>query len=266
MNYLTRREHISSPHNPLLKEIRRAGARGGLTSDGLCLAEGLHLLEEALRSGLEIEAIVATENAISAAAGAAKESVRTRFLTVDLPLFHGISTTESPQGVIALVRPPVWTEDDLFRKTALIVVLDGIQDPGNAGTLMRAAEAFGATGAMFLKGTASPWNPKTLRASAGSLFRLPMLDSLTPGEALAALAGRGVVVWTTVLAGGVPVQQADLGPACGIVVGSEAHGVSEDFRKSSKSITIPTLAVESLNAAVAGAVVLYEAARQRGFR
>jgi TrmH family RNA methyltransferase len=179
MNYLSRREHVTSPHNPLLKEIRRAAARGGLTSDGLCLAEGMHLLEEALRSGLEIAAIVATENAISAAAGAsAKDSAKTRFLTVDLPLFHGISTTESPQGVIALVRPPEWKEDDLFTpKTPLIVVLDGVQDPGNAGTLMRAAEAFGATGALFLKGTANAWNPKTLRASAGSLFRLPMLDS-----------------------------------------------------------------------------------------
>jgi TrmH family RNA methyltransferase len=146
MNYLSRREHVTSPHNPLLKEIRRAAARGGLTSDGLCLAEGMHLLEEALRSGLEIAAIVATENAISAAAGAAKDTANTRFLTVDLPLFHGISTTESPHGVIALVRPPEWTEEDIFRKTPrqtpLIIVLDGVQDPGNAGTLMRAAEAF----------------------------------------------------------------------------------------------------------------------------
>jgi TrmH family RNA methyltransferase len=266
MNYLSRREHVTSPHNPVLKEIRRAAARGGLTSDGLCLAEGMHLLEEALRSGLEIAAIVATENAISAAAGAAKDTAETRFLTVDLPLFHGISTTESPQGVIALVRPPEWTEEDLFRKTPLIVVLDGVQDPGNAGTLMRAAEAFGATAALFLKGTASPWNPKTLRASAGSLFRLPMRDSLTPGEALQALAGHDVAGWTTLLTGGVPVHQVDLAQPCGIVIGSEAHGVSEEFRKSLKGITIPTMAVESLNAAVAGAVVLYEAARQRGFQ
>ena len=103
---------------------------------------------------------------------------------MDLPLFHSISTTESPQGVIALVRPPAWKEDDLFQKTPLIVVLDSVQDPGNAGTLIRAAEAFGATGAMLLKGTANAWNPKTLRASAGSLFRLPMIDSLTPAEAL----------------------------------------------------------------------------------
>ena len=270
MNYLSRREHVTSPHNPLLKEIRRAAARGGLTSDGLCLAEGMHLLEEALRSGLEIAAIVATENAISAAAGAAKDSAKTRFLTVDLPLFHGISTTESPQGVIALVRPPEWTEDDIFRKTPrktpLIVVLDGVQDPGNAGTLMRAAEAFGATGALFLKGTANAWNPTTLRASAGSLCRLPMRDSLTPAEALNALAGHGVAGWTTLLTGGVSVDQADLKQPCGIVIGSEAHGVSEEFRKSLKGITIPTMAVESLNAAVAGAVVLYEAARQRGFQ
>lgn len=265
MNYLSRREHITSSHNPLLKEIRRAAARGSLTADGLCLAEGMHLLEEALRSGLEIAAIVATESAISAAAGAAKSTVRTRFLTVDLPLFQGISTTESPQGVIALVRPPAWTEDDLFKNMPLIVVLEGVQDPGNTGTLMRAAEAFGATGAMLLKGTASPWNPKTLRASAGSLFRLPMIDSLTPGAALAALAGHGVAAFATVLAGGVPVDRADLKQPCAFVIGSEAHGVSADLRKSLKCIMIPTMSVESLNAAVAGAVVLYEAARQRGF-
>ena len=89
---------------------------------------------------------------------------------------------------------------------------------------------------------------------------------LTPAEALNALAGHGVAGWTTLLTGGVSVDQADLKQPCGIVIGSEAHGVSEEFRKSLKGITIPTMAVESLNAAVAGAVVLYEAARQRGFQ
>jgi TrmH family RNA methyltransferase len=266
MNYLSRREHITSPHNPLLKAIRRAAAQGGLTADGLCLAEGPHLLEEALRSGLEIEAIVATENAISAAAGAARNTVKTRFLMVESAVFRAISTTENPQGVLSLVRPPVWTQDDLFRQTPLILVLDGLQDPGNAGTLLRAAEAFGATGAMLLNGTVSPWNPKTLRASAGSLFRLPMVDSLTPAATLAVLASRGVAAWTTVMKDGLPVNQVDLSRASAVVIGSEAHGISPELRKSLKGIMIPTMSVESLNAAVAGAVVLYEAARQRGFQ
>ncbi len=266
MNYLARWEHISSAHNPLLKSIRRAAAQGGLTANGLCVAEGPHLLEEALRSGVDIEAIVATEEAISAAAGAAKSMAKTRLLTVDLSVFRGISTTENPQGVIALVRPRAWTEDDLFRRTPLIVVLDGVQDPGNAGTLLRAAEAFGATGAMLLKGTVSAWNPKTLRASAGSVFRLPMIEALRPEAALAALGGRGVAAWSTVMRDGLPANQADLKQACAVVIGSEAHGISAELRKSLKRIMIPTMSVESLNAAVAGAVVLYEAARQRGFQ
>ena len=145
-------------------------------------------------------------------------------------------------------------------------MLDGLQDPGNAGTIARTAEAFGATGMFFLKGAVSPFHAKTLRASAGSLFRLPILDSLTPAWALKCLKGRGVTAWTTLVSDGIPAHQADLKQPCALIIGSEARGVSEELRKSLKSIMIPTVSVESLNAAVAGAVVLYEAARQRGFQ
>lgn len=263
MNYLDRVEQITSPHNPILKEVRRAVARGGLTNDGLCVAEGFHLLEEALRSGLEIPAILATEATISAAAAIAKNADKTRFLTTSEALFREFSSTENSQGVITLVRPRVWGEDDLFSAPALVLVLDGIQDPGNAGTLIRSAEAFGATGVLLLKGCVNPWNPKALRASAGSLFRLPVLDLLTPADAIAAFARRELPLWTTLVDEGLPLAEAGLASACGIAVGSESHGISAELRRFSRALTIPTRSVESLNAATAGAIVLYEAARQR---
>jgi len=253
MNYLARLEQITSTHNPILKEVRRAVARGGLTNDGLCVAEGFHLLEEALRSGLEMPAILATEAAISGAAALVSNSQnaeKTRFLTTSEALFRDFSSTENSQGLITLVRPPVWSEDDLFPAPALVLALDGIQDPGNAGVLL-------------LKGCVNPWNPKALRASAGSLFRLPVLDLLTQDDAVAAFTRRDLPLWTTLVGDGLPLVEADLASACGIAVGSEAHGISAELRRFSKALTIPTRSVESLNAATAGAIVLYEAARQR---
>jgi TrmH family RNA methyltransferase len=266
MNYLDRVERITSTHNPILKEVRRAVARGGLTNDGLCVAEGFHLLEEALRSGLEIPAILATDAAISGAAGlvsSSKNAEKTRLLTTSEALFRDFSSTENSQGLIALVRPPAWCEDDLFPAQALVLVLDGIQDPGNAGTLIRSAEAFGATGVLLLKGCVNPWNPKALRASAGSLFRLPVLDLLTQDDAISAFTRRDLPLWTTLVGDGMALVEANLASACGIAVGSEAHGISAELRRFSKGLTIPTRSVESLNAATAGAIVLYEAARQR---
>jgi TrmH family RNA methyltransferase len=263
MHNLARLEQITSAHNPLLKEIRRAVARGGLTNDGLCVAEGFHLLEEAVRSGLEIKAVLATGTSVSAAAAAAGEGTAARLLSAPEALFRECASTENSQGVITLVRPPAWSEPDLFSERALVLVLDGIQDPGNAGTLLRSAEAFGASGALLLKGCVNPWNPKALRASAGSVFRLPLLDLVTPEEAIAAFTTRNLPLWTTIVDAGLPLDQADLSSACGIAVGSEAHGVSAEIRRFSCGLTIPTRSVESLNAATAGSIVLYEAARRR---
>jgi TrmH family RNA methyltransferase len=166
--------------------------------------------------------------------------------------------------VIALVAPPQWKMHDLFRGRALVVVLDGLQDPGNAGAIVRAAEAFGATGAMFLKGTAGPFNPKTLRASAGSLFRVPYLHGLEPAVARAALEEHGVARYAAVP--GKAGAMADLTVACALIVGNEARGVSREMRAGSQEVSIPTLAVESLNAAMAAGILLYEARRQRGVR
>jgi len=158
----------------------------------------------------------------------------------------------------------------LFGRQALVVVLDGLQDPGNAGTIVRAGEAFGATGVLFLKGSVNPHNPKTLRASVGSLFRVPYLAAVDGAVARAALQGRSVPLYAAVPArrgGGTrSVTETDLAAPCGLAIGSEAHGVSGELRGCAVDVSIPTVGVESLNAAVAAGILLYEARRQRGTR
>src|SRR5579862_9693147 len=213
--HCTRNMQVSAK-NPLLKEVRRIAARGTLTEDGFALAEGRHLLSEAIRSGLEIREVIVAESA--------RPLVEThpRILVVEDSVFAGLTSTETPQGVIALVRPPVWTNEDLFRGTPLVVILDGVPDPGNAGAIVRAAEAFGATGVAFLKGTVSPYNPKALRASAGSTFRVPMVTGITEETFL---DRKDLVLYASAARAAMPASRANLAEGCAIVIGGEGAGV-----------------------------------------
>src|ERR1700675_2857213 len=204
-----------SDKNPLVKQIRRAVARGTLTEDGYAVAEGFHLLEEALASKREIGAVIVSE--------AARETPRlAQTRVVSEKTFRDLSSTETPQGVIALVRPPAWTLDQILSGCALVVVLDGVQDPGNAGAILRAAEAFGATGAVFLKGTVNPYNPKCLRGSAGSAFRAPLVAAGGAEEILDQMR----LKWYAAMPRAEKLaSDADLIAPCGIIIGSEGRGV-----------------------------------------
>ena len=263
-------ETITSAANPLVKDVRRAIARGGLTEGGLCVAETFHLLEEALRSDCEVKHVLAAETVRSAAETHVRGLNGVKVAVLPDTLFGSIAGTETSQGVMALVKPPEWKLEQLFRGTALVVVLDGMQDPGNAGTIARAAEAFGATGILFLKGSVSPYNPKTLRASAGSLFRVPFVHGVDASLARAALAQNKVELYAGVPASSKKPVKAltfvDFTGRCGLVIGSEAHGVSATMRGAATDVSIPTVGVESLNAGVAAGILLYEARRQRMLR
>ena len=263
-------ERITSAANPLLKDVRRAIARGTLTEEGWCVAETFHLLEEALRSDCDVKVVLAGESVLSAVEKHVGRLPRIRVAVLPDALLRALSGIEAGQGVIALVKPPMWKLEQLFRSCPLVVVLDGLQDPGNAGTIVRTAEAFGATGVLFLKGTASPYNPKTLRASAGSLFRIPYLHGVDAALARAALRQNRVELYA-----GVPqhegdfqrpLAEIDLTGRCGLIIGNEAHGVREDLRSAATDVSIPTVGVESLNAAVAAGILLYEARRQRSLK
>ena len=245
---------ITSARNPLLKEIRKAVHDGGLTESGLCVAEGFHLLDEARSSQCHIEEVLVAEPA----AAKLPPLGAVRVVTLEERLFATLAATETSQGVIALVRPPSWEPGEVFRPPALAVILDAIQDPGNAGAILRAAEAFGATGAVFLKGTVNPYHPRTLRGSGGSIFRLPVVTS-----AGAAALPEGVRLYAAMPKSGRALAECDLTEPCAIVIGNEARGVSPELAARAEGLRIPTRMVESLNAAVSAAVILYEARRQR---
>ena len=245
-------DSLLSDHNPLLKKIRRAVAQGSLTDDGYAVAEGAHLLEEARKSGCEIGAVIVRESS-------AEDFPEAR--VVSDKIFRDLASTETPQGVLALVKPPVSTLAAILSGRALAVVLDGVQDPGNAGAILRAAEAFGATGAVFLKGSVNPYNPKCVRGSAGSVFRVPLVAAV---ELEAFLASAPACLYAAMPRAQRLAHEADLSAACAIVIGGEARGVSSPLASKAIAVRIPTSGVESLNAAVAAGILLYEARRQRG--
>lgn len=260
-------ERISSAANPLIKDVQRAVARGGLTADGCAVAETFHLLEEALGSRCAVEAVLVSDSAFPAVEAHLARLRDARVAVMPDALFQSVAATQTSQGVMALVRPRVWDIAQLFEGNSLVVALNGLQDPGNAGAICRAAEAFGATGVLFLKGTVSPHNPKALRAAAGSLFRLPCLAGMDAAEARAVLGERGLDLWAAVPsrggAGARHLWDADLARPCALIIGSEAHGVEAHLRAAAADISIPTTGVESLNAALAAGILLYEARRQR---
>jgi len=263
---MAKTEVLTSPANPLLKEVRRALVRGALTREGCCVAEGFHLLEEALRSECRVEVVLAAESVRSTVESHVRRLAGLRVAVLPDGLFQELSGTEAPQGVMALVRPPQWSLEQLFRGKPLVMVLDGVQDPGNAGTILRAAEAFGATGVLLVKGSASPYNPKAVRASAGSLFRVPLVAGLDAALARAALEQRRLDIYAAMPAGKKALGEADLTRKCALIVGSEGRGVGEKLRAGALELRIPVSGVKSLNAAMAATVLLYEAHRQRMLR
>jgi TrmH family RNA methyltransferase len=242
----------------LLKDLRHAIATNGLTEHGYAVAESFHLLEEASRSGIHVEAVIVAQRS------AERVREHANVFVVEDRLFDRIASTETSQGVIALVRLPQWTFDDCLREPSLLVAIDAVQDSGNCGAIVRSAEAFGASGVVMLKGSANPHNPKTLRASAGSLFRVPFVTGIGTEEFLSRTGT--LKQFTADPRSATTLEQADLTGACAVIIGSEGRGVHPRLLEASRGVRISTEGVESLNAAVAAGVILYEAQRQRRSR
>ncbi len=254
-------ETITSRGNPLLRQLRQAATRGGVTARGCALAESPHLLKEALQAGIEIERVFASERSYEGVAARMPPHRRIPLHRIADKLFAEASSTASPQGVLALVRLPESNAEVVF--SGMTLVLDGVQDPGNAGAIVRSAEAFGASGIIFLKGSAAPTNPKTLRAAAGSLFRLPFLAGIDADHFLELAESRGERLFAADANEGVSLLDADLTNAGTVIIGSETHGIAPKLRAKATPIAIPTQSVESLNAAAAATVILYEHARRK---
>ncbi len=256
---------IYSRQNARIKELRSALLRPGRSGDFIGL-EGGTLIREALASGLQLP-VVFVEAGRESLLAEFSFTAETEILSVAADVLAGTVSTESPQPLAALARPPVFETDDTLGPAGtvpLIIVTAGLQDPGNMGTLIRSAEAFGATGILMLPGTVSAWNAKTLRAASGSAFRLPVVGC-TNEALLTFLRRRHIPLLATVAHPAAAAFMPDLSGPAAILIGNEGAGLSQVWIEAAdQRVTIPYPGrTESLNAAVAGSVLLYEAARQR---
>ena len=280
---------ITSRDNKWLKTFRLALRGTGPAENDPIAVEGRKLVEDSLRSGLEAVALLVSESGereLEYILRAASETVtgipRARVLRTTDKLFESVAGTESPQGVAALFRQPEWQFDDVLRGAAspdgaflghvpLLVVMAGVQDPGNVGTIVRSAEAFGATGAVTTRGSADPWAPKAVRASAGSALRLPVLRGMAVPVLLAQLrvAEVRIVAASSHVAAEASdesrVATVDLRGSVAIFIGNEGAGLPPEVEHAADARIAIAIAesVESLNAGMAASIVLYEAGRQR---
>jgi RNA methyltransferase, TrmH family len=267
-----RLRRIEGRHNPLIKQLRQAFSRSELTESGDCAIEGLRILEEAIRSGLRFSAVFFRESAQDRAERLLPQ-IGAQVETLLLPdkLFDSLVPSESPQGVAAFVRLKTFSPDDLIERLQVgpIIVLAGLQDPGNLGTILRSAEAFGSAGIALGEGTVSIYNSKVVRASAGSVFRLPIIHAHDKSAKLKdvseKLRAAGVRLIATSSHKGTPLDQAELKTPAAIFFGNEGSGLPRELiAQMDEAMVIPhSTQVESLNAGVAASIVLYEAARQR---
>ncbi|MDQ2947903.1 MAG: RNA methyltransferase [Acidobacteriota bacterium] len=256
---------ITSSRNPAMQDIRRAASSGRATEDGLIVAEGPHLLEEAIHGAWSIERIIATSAACERHSRLI-ENADAIVTEVSERAFAAAATTETTQGLIALLRPRDYVWRDLTGHPTLLLVIDGVQDPGNAGTIVRSAEAFGATGIVFLTGCVRVANGKFLRATAGSILRMPFIEGASLAELNQFTADGRLPLYALTASGDVSVTSVDFKKACAMAVGGEGAGASKELLRSATSVSIPAPKVESLNAAVACSIALFEAARQRTSR
>jgi TrmH family RNA methyltransferase len=266
-----RLRRIEGRHNALVKELRQAFGRSERTEAGDVAIEGLRIAEEAIRSGLKFRAFFFRESAQGLAERLLPQ-IGSHVETLLLPdkIFDAAVPSETPQGVAALVRLREFSLDDILERMQVgpLMVVVGLQDPGNLGTILRSAEAFGSAGAVLGEGTVSSFNSKVIRASAGSIFRLPVIAAKGVSElesTMAKLRNQHVRLIATSSHKGTALDQANLTGPSAVFIGSEGSGLPRNLMAQvDELIAIPhTPQVESLNAGVAGSIVLYEAARQR---
>jgi RNA methyltransferase, TrmH family len=254
---------VTSRSNARVKQLRAAFAGQARLSGGMVAVEGDNLLTEALRSGMVLKTVFVSVG--RELPPRLPRNVEVMWLAEEV--FASAVETRAPQGVAALLVPPVRRLEDVTEVAEpLILVAAGLQDPGNLGTLVRSAEAFGAAGVLTTPGTVSAWNQKALRASAGSIFRVPVVG--VGIEELKQLQIRGVRLMAAVpedFDATVEAQAAEMTGACALLIGNEGAGLSEEMLAlADVRVTIPCPGrVESLNAAIAGSLLLYEASRQR---
>jgi len=256
-------ERISSRQNALVRQFRDV-AQGDI-ADALLL-DGDHLIQEAIASDVAIDVAAFSDRLAAGPLAVRLQHAGIRVVMVSEAVLDAMSPVQSPSGVVAIARRPGASLDRAFAKTPqLVLMLHDVQDPGNVGAVIRAAEGCGATGVVCSERTADPFGWKALRGAMGSTFRMPLAVRQPLHEAIAAARSTGLRICATTVRGGTPLAACDLRVPAAIVLGGEGFGLPDDLVDAADvRVTIPMHPpVESLNVAIAAALVIYEAARQR---
>ncbi len=264
-------DRITSPNNDRIKRLLALKEKKSRREEEKCfLLEGKRLVLDAPKE--RIREIYVTEDFLDGGAGGMDGRAQTTVISENV--FRKIADTRTPQGILAVAEMPAYTEKDLLsgKEAPLFLFLENIQDPGNLGTMFRTAEAAGAAGIVLSGGCVDPFNPKTVRATMSSLFRVPFVTAPDLAEAVRLFMDAGVRFYAAAAEGSVCYDRVSYVGPCAVLIGNEANGLKPETIKlaasseGSRCISIPMKGrIESLNAAMAAGILLYEAARQRGF-
>jgi len=256
---------ITSKENSIFKLIKALSQKKVRESSRLFLIEGTRLLEEASSKGVKISYLIINETVENVP----KINQDCQILRLPDNLFKEISDTVSPQGIIAVAEQvEVSLADIILGANPLVVVLDGLQDPGNLGTIIRTSAAAGVTAVLLTKGTVDLYSPKVIRSTMGSLFQLPIVNGLDDGEAVKWLSRNSINIIAADLDSEEYYYSVNLKEPFALVIGNENRGANDIWREAAyKQIKIPILgSTESLNASIAAGIILYEAVRQRFYK
>ena len=256
---------ITSSKNGIIKEIKSLYKRKDRWKDQLFIIEGIKIIEEALLNNVGIKYILITDKLQSTPEGSdfyEKNKYNKNLVHITESLFKEISDTENPQGVIGVAEFQISNLEDLINKdNPALIFLDGLQDPGNLGTIIRTCDAFNLDGIILGEGSVDPYNSKVVRATMGSIFRIPLVISNNSLETLSLLKERKIKILATSLEADLPIYDIDYRQGFALIIGNESKGVGLEILKlSDQLIKIPMPgSAESLNAGVAASIIMYEA-------
>ena len=261
---------LTSATNSLVKVFRKSLVEG-VTREGWLAGEGPHFLAEALKLGsaATLHSVLVAQSSAGKYDRLLKQIPRDAEIThIPDRLFRQIAQTEAPQGIAALIERPAFDLQAILKRPSIVLMVAcGVQDPGNMGTMIRSADALGAAAVVALQGTVSPFNPKAVRSCVGSIFRLPVFANLEPSDLFKRLRACVIRIIAASRESPTPVAGADLRGPLAILIGNEAAGFAPEIaREADERVSIPICEhADSLNAAVAASIILYEVVRQRGF-
>ncbi len=261
--------YIQSSQNSTLKEIKSLHLKKNRDSQSLYFVEGIRFVNDAIDNGQVISKIIISDKLEGLSGGSELiEKVKTVCSDISLvpeKLFKEVSDTQTPQGILAVLKKNQFDFEQVIEEGNSVVILDCLQDPGNAGTIIRTADAAGISAVLMSKGCVDLYSPKVLRSTMGSVFHVPIFEGLNITQTIQILKQKGYKVIASHLSGKNNYFQEDLTGRSAVIVGNEANGISDETANIADSlvkIPMPGKA-ESLNASVAASIMIYEIVRQK---